>query len=204
MKHALHLALLSALALCTSALAADPSKTKVIDAFTQIDAKTIKAAELKIRITNTPDPAHKTALEMVADFAKPGSYPRLTKILQPGLLDPKKYSGIKVAFKSDTESEASLSLRGDETDADGKNDIFHFRLKGRPEWQETVVPFSAFKTIERKSFKNGVQKVFPGNLPIPPEAYPELKQICFSFTVARRGNSDKAVFLVGQLELVAP
>lgn len=189
--------------LALSQVQAADSKNKVIDAFAQIDPKTIDLAELKAKIISTPDPAHKSAMEITVDFAKPGVYPRVLKKVTPGTIDPKKFSGIRLSFKSDTETTFTVSLRTGEQNPDGRKPMYAVKLEGTPQWQDVVLPFSSFKSVTQKTFKDGQQVVFPGGQTILPEEWSSLKHIVFSFDVGRRGNADTAVVLIDNLELVS-
>jgi hypothetical protein len=116
----------------------------------------------------TPDPAHKKALEMVIDFAKPGSYPRVTKLIAPVTIDPRKHSGIRLFYKSDTETGMSVSLRTGVTDPDGRYEAYAIWLTGKPEWAEITIPFGNFKSFQQKVWKDGTQNIFPCGQTIPP------------------------------------
>ena len=182
--------------------AADAPKAKVIDAFNTIDPKTVKLYELKAKIVSTPDPAHHKALEMVVDYAKAGTYPRVIKSFVPGLIDPRKYSGIRVFYKSETETGVSIVLRTGVTNPDGRNPSYAAYLKGSAVWQEAVLPFANFKTYEQKVFKDGAQKIFPKGEAILPEEYGQFKEILFVFDINSRGNATTGVFLLDGLELI--
>lgn len=193
------------LVMCLSAsplYAAEAPKGKVIDAFNTIDPKSVKLQDLKAKIVTTPDPAHKKALEMVIDFAKPGSYPRVIKSITPGTIDPKKYSGVRFFYKSDTETGMAISLRTGVTNPDGRYGAYAMWLTGKPEWAEITIPFGNFKSFEQKVWKDGTQKIFPGGETIRPEEYGQLKEIHFVFAIENRGKAVAGEFLIDGLELV--
>ncbi|MEI6715400.1 MAG: carbohydrate binding domain-containing protein [Verrucomicrobiota bacterium] len=182
--------------------AADAGKGKVIDAFNTLDAKTVKVQDLKAKIVSSPDPAHNKALEMVIDFAKPGSYPRVIKSIPPGTIDPKKYSGVRFSFKSDTETKMAISLRVGVVGPDGRNPAYAVNVEGKPTWNEITIPFDKFKSFEQKTWKDGAQKVFPGGESIRPEEFAQIKEIHMVFSIENRGNAATSQFLVDGLELV--
>lgn len=185
----------------TSSFAADAQKVKVIDAFNTIDPKTVTASEVKMKIISTPDPAHHKALEMVADFAKPGSWPTVKKTIAPGILSPKKYSGIRFFAKSDSETIVALHLIGP-AGKDGRPLSYYVPVKGTSTWTEVNLPFSSFKNYEIKAWKDGVQKIYKGGEPIADADFPLIAAMQFVFNLNTRGTSTVGHFVVDGLALV--
>jgi hypothetical protein len=185
----------------TSAFAATPQKVKVIDAFNTIDPKTVTASEVKMKIISTPDPAHHKALEMVADFAKPGAWPWVKKMVPPGMMNPKKYSGIRFYAKSDSETAISVIFSGP-AGKDGRPLGYAAYIKGTNTWTEVSLPFSSFKNYEVKLWKEGVQKVFKGGEPIADADFPLISAIQFAFDINKRGTATAGHFVIDGLTLI--
>lgn len=185
------------------AFAADApaSKTKVLDAFNAIDTKTLTAAEVKMKIVTTPDPAHHKALEMVADFAKPGTWPSVKKLVPPGIMNSKKYSGIRFFAKSDSETVIALHLVGPRG-KDNRPMDYYVTVKGASTWTEVTLPFSGFKNYEVKEWKNGVQSIWKGGEPIAEADYPLINAVLFVFNVNSRGTATAGHFVVDGLTLL--
>ena len=181
--------------------AADGPKVKILDKFDNIDPKTVKMDELKVKIVTTPDPVHHKALEMVADFAKPNTWPKLVKSVLPGTINPKKYSGIRFWGRSDSETKVAVSLAGVFI-KDGKRMDYMATVKGTSTWTEYSLPFSEFKTYEYKVWKDGAQQIFKGGEPIPDADYPQLNAVRFVFDILNRGTATAGHFMIAGLELV--
>ena len=185
----------------TSAFAANAQKVKVIDAFNTIDPKTVTASEVKMKIISTPDPDHRKALEMVADFAKPGSWPWVKKVVPPGIMNPKKYSGIRFYAKSDSETQVALQLIGP-AGKDGRPLAYIANIKGTNTWTEVNLPFSSFKNYEIKFWKEGIQKVYKGGESIADADFPLISAMQFVFNLNTRGTSTAGHFVIDGLTLV--
>lgn len=182
--------------------AAEAPKNKVLDAFDSLDPKTVTFHEVKAKVVSTPDPAHKKAIEVTADFAKPGAFPGLKKAFPPGTIDPKKYKAVRLALKSDTETEINVVLRALANTAEGREIAYSFPVKGGPDWKEAIIPFSNFVSWPQKVSVKGEIKEFPRGMKIQPEEFSQFKQLSIGFDVAKRGNASTAVVLIDGLELV--
>ncbi|MEI6713941.1 MAG: hypothetical protein WCO60_09325 [Verrucomicrobiota bacterium] len=184
--------------------AAEAGKGKVIDNFNTIDPKSVKIWDLKAKSASTQDPAHRKVLEIAVDFAKPGTWPTVAKLLPPGGIDTKKYSGIRLSYKSDTETGMVVNIcTGGSTLPDGRWPGYGTpRLIGKPEWQTVDLPFSAFKDWANKAWVNGEQKIYAGGQPIRPEDYGQFKELRFTFDINFRGTASTGIFLIDGLELI--
>ncbi|MEI6712243.1 MAG: hypothetical protein WCO60_00715 [Verrucomicrobiota bacterium] len=179
-------------------------KAKVLDKFDTIDPKTVKLVDIKAKVIPTQDPEHRKVLEMIADFQKPGSYPLVQKSFQAGLLNPAKYSGIRFFAKTDNQTKMNLHVGG----APGQ-----FGPEGRPldvsakipltdTWTQVVIPFADLKYYEVKQWKDGAQKIYPGNIPIADADLLQLSNIKFVFFIEGRGTDTTGRVFVDGLELV--
>ncbi len=165
---ALPLALLTALALCVatgSPLGADPAKGRTIDSFSTLDPKTTKANRLVAKVDSTPEPQHRSGLEMVVDFVTPVAMPNFQKSFPAGLIDTRKYSGIRFFAKSDVATRFSVWLNptdrlGAMNHPDGSPICFATGCAPASTWTEVILPFEKFLSIPKKEWKNGEQKVY--------------------------------------------
>jgi len=177
-------------------------KFKIVDAFHTIDPKTVRHAELKVKVASTGDNAHPKALEIIADFANPMNGGYLVKSFPAGLVNPKRYSGMRMWVRSETETGFGVGFAGDKPRADGSPMAYGSFVKATPEWTEVIIPFSQCVKSGVTVWKDGAQKVFPGGAPIPDEDYPLFTSIGFSFPIEHRGNSTFAKVQVEGLALV--
>lgn len=199
------LAAVSLAALCSNAplSAADAKKFKVIDAFNSIDPKTVEVADIVAKPVSTPDPVHKKALELVADFAKPDSYPRIVKKLPPNFITGKKYSGVHFWYRSNSETTSAISLSGSPR-KDGRPTDFNIHLKGKPEWQEALIDFTQFKNYDVKVWDKAAnaQKTYPGGESPKEEDFELINRISIVTHVGMRGTNVKSHFMISGLSLI--
>lgn len=186
--------------------AAEPpkGKAKVIDKFDTIDPKTVKLVDIKAKVIPTQDPDHRKVLEMIADFQRPGSYPLVQKTVQAGLLNPAKYSGIRFFAKTDNETKMNLHIGGasGQFGPDGRPLDVSAKVPLTNAWTQVFIPFSDLKYYEVKQWKDGAQKVYPGNIPIADADLLQLTNIKFVFFIDGRGTDTTGRVLVDGLELV--
>jgi hypothetical protein len=196
-------ACLTLLPLLTAGQAAETKKFKVIDAFNSIDPKTVQLIDILAKPISTPDPAHKKALELVADFAKPDSYPRLEKKLPPNFISSKKFSGIRLWYRSNSETSCAISLAGAPR-KDGRPTDFNLHLKGSAEWQEARIDFSQFKNYEVKVWDKATntQKLFPGGETPKDEDFELINRVSIVTHVTLRGTAVKSHFMIDDLSLI--
>jgi hypothetical protein len=180
-----------------------PKKFKILDPFNTIDPKTVGVQDIVAKPVSTGDPVHKKALELVADFAKQESYPNISKKLQPNLLSSKKYSGIHLWYRSNSETQTWISLSGPAR-KDGRPTDFIFKLLGKPEWQEATLDFSQFKNYEIKAWDkaSNAQKVYPGGESLKDDDLELIQRLTLSTHVSVRGTSVKSHFQIADLGLI--
>jgi hypothetical protein len=181
---------------------AEPGKPKVLDSFQSIDAKTLELYEVKAKIVNTKDPKHPKGLEVIADFAKPNTWPRVFKKFPEGFISTQKYSGVRFSAKSDTSTRINLDLRGSKALPDGRVPGYMVEAQLSPEWKEFTFNFSDFKSWEQKVYKDGKQTIFKGGEPIQGADYELFNRCGFTFDVTKRGTGTSAQIVVDDLVLL--
>ncbi len=189
-------------AMASAALAADNKKFKALD-LNPSDTKTVTVLDVVAKQVNTADPAHKKATELVADFAKPDSYPRLSKQLPPNFLNPKKYSGLHFWYRSNSETSTWVSIAGPAR-KDGRTTDFNISLKGTTEWQEATIEFTQFKNYEYKVWDKATnsQKIFPGGETPKDDDLELINRISFVTHINSRGTSVKSHFMISDFGLI--
>ena len=203
MKSHLLTACLSVLLLSRFVAAAENAKPKLLDALHSIDPKTTSINELKVKPVTTKDPKHPKGLEFIADFSKPGTWPNFTKKFPEHTISSKKFSGVRFAAKSDTNSKVNFQFRSSIAQPDGRPVGYYVEIQGTPEWKEFTFDFSQFKTWEQKVVKDGVHKVFKAGDPILESDYELFNHCQFVFDVAKRGDATAAHLIVDNLVLLS-
>lgn len=182
--------------------AAEDRKFKTLEEFHSIDPKSVQLKELKGKVVPTTDPLHAKVLELNIDFAKPGTYPSVSKLFKAGLIDPKKYSGIRFFVRSNTDTGFAVGISADSFAKDGRPRRYISYQAGKSEWKEVIIPFSSFKSQEFRTFKDGVQKVFKGAEPILEDDYKTFSSIYFIFAIERRGTASESQIQFDGLSLI--
>lgn len=183
-------------------LAADASKAKILDKFDSIDPKTVKLSEVKTKIVATKDPAHPKALELIADFAKPG-WPNLQKRFPEGTISKQKFSGISIWARSNSSTIVNLQLRSYTPQPDGRPVQYYVQIPATTDWKEYSFAFSDFRNWEQKVWKDGVQKVFKGGEPILDSDYELFTSCELVFDINKRGTATAAHLMVDNLTLIS-
>jgi hypothetical protein len=187
--------------------AADTANNRMIDAFTTLDAKSTKASGVVAKIVTLQDPVKRKVLEITVDFDKPGAMPTFTKFFPPGLIDPRKYSGISFQVKSNVQTEFAVWLaaygpQGFLSHADGSPVSFLSGCKPGSTWTEVIIPFEKFSSMRKKVRNSGEQNVYQEGVPIPSEDYAKFNRLIFTFRGDERGTSTIAEVMIKDLCLV--
>lgn len=184
-------------------LAEEAKPVKYLDTFHLLDPKTVKASEIKLQVVSGDDAAHSRALQLSADFAKPGANTALTKVFDAGTINPKRYSGVRFFIKSPTGTRVWIRMGGNYQRPDGRLAGFHGgAVTGTDRWQEVKISFSEFKRAGGKYIKNGVPVVVQGGDPMEEFEIGQMTRISFSLNEETRGNSVVAKVLLEGLALV--
>ncbi len=203
MNKALRVVPLAVCLLSLPSVAGEAGPVKYLDKFHLIDPKTVKANEIKLKVVPGEDPEHSRALELSADFAKPGTHTCLSKTFVPGTINAKRYGGVRFFIKSPTGTRVSIGMAGSYKRPDGRLTSFHGgAVVGNGQWKEVKIPFSQFKRAGAKFWKDGVQVVVQGGDSMEEFEVGQLNSIYFSMGVETRGNSTIAKVLLEGLSLV--
>ena len=184
--------------------AADPVKAKVLEKFEKIDEKTLKGRDAQMKVVNTKDKDHPKALEIKMDFAKPGTYPGVSKSFPEATLNPAKYEGFRFWVRSDVGTSFGVSIGGGYKRKDGKANSFQGpSMKAEAEWKQITVPFSSFKRRTNTYYKDGKRFTTPGGgEPMDEEDYGGTTGIGFNTSVESRGTSVVGQLMFDNLELI--
>ena len=181
---------------------APKAKAKVLEKFDFIDPKTVKLTDIKAKVVSTQDPDHRKALEMIGDFHKAESYPRVEKMFPAGTLNAAKYSGIRFYAKTENGSKMNVHISGAQPKPDGRPFDLNVYLTLTDLWREYTIPFSDFKYYQFKVWKDGAQKVYPGGEPLAEGDLAQIVRISFVFYIGGRGTDTTARALIDGLELI--
>lgn len=194
--------------LCCVAVAqakgADATKVKVLDRLDRIDPKTLEVRDAKAKIVDTKDAEHPRALELVMDYAKPGSWPGLNKKFPEGTINPKKHVAIRYWVKSNSGTGYSVGFGGAGPRKDGKKDAFWADHPPATEtWTLVTIPFEKLKRHSEKIWKNGAQHITPGGGE-PPDAedFANFNRFGFGSVIDWRGSATTGHLMFDGIELV--
>lgn len=203
MNKALRIAPLAVWLLSLPSVAEDEAgRVKYLDKFHVIDPKSIKATELKLKVVSGEDAAHNRALELSADFAKPGAYTHLVKTFAAGTVNSKKHSGVRFFMKSPTGTRVTVVMDGTYKRPDGRLTSFSGgAVVGNDQWKEVKIPFAEFKRRDARIWKDGAQVVIKGGDPMEEFEIGQLNSITFAMHVEARGSSTIAKVLLEGLSL---
>ena len=187
-----------------------PKKLKLID-FNSLDPKTVSFdKDMTVKLILTRDPVHKKAVDIVGEFpedAAPGTFivRGFQKKLPPNTINTKRFSGVRVWYRSDSETVSSLTLQGPAR-KDGRHTCFVSPgLEGKSDWQEATIEFSEFKSYEEKVWDkaSNSQKIFPKGLSPQAEDFDLITTIGVTTGGPRnRGTGVKSHFQIAELALI--
>lgn len=183
----------------------EAGRVKYLDRFHAIDPKSLRASELKLKVVPGEDVAHSRALELSADFAKPGAYTHLVKTFAAGTVNSKKHSGVRFFIKSPTGTRVAVLMGGNYKRPDGRLTVFYGGVVvGNNQWKEVNLPFAEFKRRDARLWKDGAQVVIQGGDPMEEFEIGQLNSITFAMHVEARGSSTIAKVLLEGLSLAEP
>ena len=196
---------LASLAVCLLSLPSVAGESRTVtylDKFHVVDPKSVRVNQLKLQVVSGEDAAHNRALELTADFAKPGAWTHLVKTFAAGTINSKKHSGLCFYMKSPTGTCVSVHMTGNYKRPDGRLTSFYGgHFVGNDQWKEVKIPFANFRRKSARVWTDGAHTNVQGVDPMEEFEIGQINSITFAMNVETRGNSTLAKVLLEGLSL---
>ncbi|MEI6715904.1 MAG: hypothetical protein WCO60_19305 [Verrucomicrobiota bacterium] len=178
------------------------SDVKKIDSFNYATSRSVKMSLTKAKTVSVSDRERAKVLDVVADFAKPGTWPYVSKVIVPGTINRDKYKALRFFCRGNDGTSFSVVVTSGHVESDGHVPAYSYGVKTQDKWTQVTIPFDAFKTYEQRIWKNGAQVKFPSGEPIKIEDFEKLSEIRFVFSVEGRGKATVGHLMIDDLALV--